>query len=86
MIAWGIFSAYMTFAALKISPVHFFIFASLTVLFGLLAGHFYGIVPAKAAGIEGIFVAAAAIYGSAAVILHSAYKRWVLPIGLVKKT
>ncbi len=86
MIAWSIFTGYMTFGAYKISRVHLFIFASLTVLFGLIAGHFYGIVPAKAAGIEGIFVAAAAIYGSAAVILHSQYQRWVLPIGLAKKT
>jgi hypothetical protein len=31
-------------------------------------------------------VAASAIYGSAAVILHAQYQRWVLPIGLAKKT
>jgi len=39
-------------------------------------------VPAKVAGIEGIFVAAAAIYGSAAVLAHAQYRRWVFPIGL----
>jgi succinate-acetate transporter protein len=82
MIAWGIFTSYMTIGAFKISRVHFLIFASLTVLFGLLAGHFYGIVPAKAAGIEGICVAAFAIYASAAVIAHSQYRRWIFPIGL----
>lgn len=82
MIAWGIFTGYMSIGAFKISRAHFFIFASLTVLFGLLAGHFYGLVPAKAAGIEGIFVAAAAIYASAAVIAHAQYRRWVFPIGL----
>lgn len=86
MIAWGIFTGYMTFGALKISRVHLFIFASLTVLFGLLAAHFFGAIPALAAGIEGFFVGGAAVYGSAAVILHSTHQRWVLPIGLVKKT
>ena len=82
MVVWGIFTGYMTLGAFKISRVHLFIFASLTVLFFMLAAHFFGAIPAVAAGIEGIFVAVAAIYGSAAVVLHSVYKRWVLPIGL----
>ena len=85
MIAWGIFTGYMTFGALKISRVHLFIFASLTVLFFMLAAHFFGAIPALPAGIEGFFVGGAAVYGSAAVILHSVHQRWVLPIGLVKK-
>ena len=83
MIAWGIFSGYMTIGAFKISRVHVIIFSSLTVLFALLAGHFYGIVPAEVAGIEGIFVAASAIYGSAAVLVHAQFRRWVFPLGLV---
>lgn len=82
MITWGIFSGYMTIGACKISRVHVTIFASLTVLFALLAGHFYGIVPARVAGIEGMVVAGSAIYGSAAVITHSQFRRWVFPIGL----
>lgn len=82
MITWGIFSGYMTIGACKISRVHVTIFASLTVLFALLAGHFYGIVPARVAGIEGMIVAGSAIYGSAAVITHSQFRRWVFPIGL----
>ena len=83
MIAWGIFTGYMTIGACKISRVHITIFASLTVLFALLAGHFYGIIPARVAGIEGIFVAGSAIYGSAAVIAHSQFRRCVFPIGLI---
>jgi succinate-acetate transporter protein len=82
MIGWGIFTGYMTIGAFRISVVHAFIFVSLTILFGLLAGHFYGLVPARVAGIEGIFVAAAAIYGSAAVITHAQFGRWIFPIGL----
>jgi len=84
-ICWGIFTGYMIAGALKISRVHVSIFASLTVLFGLLAGHFFGAIPAYVAGIEGLFVGAAAVYGSAAVIMNAKYGRWVLPIGLLPK-
>lgn len=83
MIAWSIFTGYMTIGACKISRVHVTIFASLTILFALLAGHFYGIIPVKVAGIEGIFVAGSAIYGSAAVVTNAQFKRWVFPIGLL---
>ena len=82
MIAWGIFTGCMTVGALKISRLHVVIFASLTVLFGLLAAHFFGAIPAYVAGIEGIFVGTASVYGAAAIILHAQYRRWVLPIGL----
>lgn len=82
MIVWGIFTGYMTIGALTISRVHVFIFASLTVLFGLLAAHFLGAIPAYVAGIEGIFVGATSVYGAAAIILHAQYRRWVLRIGL----
>lgn len=84
-ICWGIFTGYMIAGALKISRVHVSIFASLTVLFGLLAGHFFGAIPAYVAGIEGLFVGAAAVYGSAAIIMKAKYGRWVLPIGLLPK-
>jgi len=82
MIVWGIFTGYMTVGTLKISRAHVTIFGSLTILFFLLAGHFFGIIPARVAGIEGIFVGASAVYTSAAVVLHAQYRRWVLPIGL----
>jgi len=85
MIAWAIFTGYMTIGAFRVSRVHVFVFVSLTVLFGLLAGHFFGIVPAYVAGIEGIFCGAAAVYGSAAVITNAMYGRWVFPIGLLPK-
>ena len=85
-IVWGIFTGYMTIGALKISRVHVFIFASLTILFFLLAAHFYGALPAMVAGIEGLFCGGAAVYCSAAVLLHEQYGRWVFPIGLVIPT
>ena len=85
MIVWGIFSGYMTGATFRISRAHIVIFASLTVLFGLLAGHFFGAIPAHVAGIEGIFTGAAAVYASAAVLMNAMYGRWILPIGLLPK-
>jgi len=85
MIAWGIFTGYMTAGALKISRAHLTILGSLTILFFLLAGHFFGTLPARVAGIEGIFVGASAVYTSAAIIMNDKYGRWVLPIGLVPK-
>jgi len=85
MIMWGIFSLYMTFGAFKISVVHATVFVTLTVLFGLLAAHFFGAFPLVIAGAEGIFVGAAAVYLSAAILVHTMYGRWVLPIGLFQK-
>jgi len=84
-ICWGIFTGYMTIGTFKISWVHVFVFASLTILFFLLAAHFYGALPAIIPGIEGIFCGAAATYGSAAVVLNAKYGREVLPIGLFSK-
>ena len=84
-ILWGIFTAYMTVGTFKISKVHVFVFATLTLLFWLLAAVFFGGLPARVAGIEGIFCGAAAVYGSAAVVLNAMYGRWVLPIGLLAK-
>ena len=85
-ICWGIFTGYMTVGACKVSRVHITIFASLTVLFGLLAGYFFGALPALVPGIEGIFCGSAAVYGSAAVILQAKYGRWVFPIGLPRES
>jgi succinate-acetate transporter protein len=81
-ICWAIFTAYMTIGTFKISKMHLFVFSTLTVLFILLAFHFYGVLPAVVPGIEGIVCGAAAAYGSAAVMLNSKYGRWVFPIGL----
>ncbi len=82
-ILWGIFTAYMTIGTFKMSRMHVFIFSSLTLLFFLLAAHFYGVLPAVVPGIVGIFCGAAATYGSAAVVLNSKYGRWVFPMGML---
>jgi len=84
-ILWGIFTGYMTIGTFKMSVMHIFVFASLTVLFFLLAGTFFGVIPAPVAGIEGLCCGLAAAYGSAAVVLNDKYGRWVFPIGLTSK-
>jgi len=81
-MCWGIFTGFMTIGTFKISIMHVFIFSSLTILFFLLAAHFFGALPAIVAGVEGIVCGAAAAYTSAAVVLNEKYGRWVLPIGL----
>ena len=84
-IMWGIFTGYMTVATFRISRVHVFVFVTLTILFGLLAAVFFGVLSARVAAVEGLFCGGAAVYGSAAVILNAVYGRWVLPIGLLHK-
>jgi len=85
MVIWGIFTFFMTIGTLKMTFVHFFVFASLTVLFTLLAIHFFGALSAKVAGVEGLFCGAAAVYGAAAVIINGKFGRTVLPMGRVLK-
>lgn len=84
-ILWGVFTAYMTVGTFKISKVHVIVFASLTLLFGLLAAVFFGALSPKVAGVVGLICGGAAVYGSAAVVLNATYGRWILPIGLLTK-
>jgi uncharacterized protein len=85
MVIWGIFTLFMTIGTLKMTFMHFFVFASLTVLFALLAAHFFGALSAKVAGVEGLFCGAGAVYGAAAVIINGKFGRTVLPLGRVLK-
>ena len=84
-VMWGVFTAFMTIGTLKMTFVHFFVFASLVVLFTLLAVHKFGAISALPAGIEGLFCGAAATYGAAAVIINGKFGRTVLPMGTVLK-
>jgi len=85
LIAWGIFTGYMTFGALRVSVGVSVIFITLTILFFLLAiGEFVPIVH-TIAGWEGIMCALSAWYVSVAVVLESTYGRPVLPVGPAKK-
>ena len=84
-IMWAIFTFFMMIGTLKMTFVHFFVFASLVVLFALLAAHKFGAISALPAGIEGLFCGGAAAYGAAAVIINGKFGRTVLPMGRVLK-
>jgi succinate-acetate transporter protein len=85
LIMWGLFTFCLFFGTLKLNRALQFVFASLTILFALLA---IGDCTENAsikhlAGYEGIVCGASAIYTGVAVLLNEVYGRTVLPIGAV---
>jgi len=84
-IMWGIFTGFMTIATFKMDYVHVIIFGTLTILFFLLAAHFFGALSAKVVGWEGLLPGAAATYGAAAVVINNKFGREVLPLGKIQK-
>jgi uncharacterized protein len=87
LFAWGIFTALMFVATLRINRALQTVFGSLTILFMLLAiGKWTGNTTwIKIGGWEGIFVGLSAVYASIAQIWNDAYGRVVAPLGIVKK-
>jgi uncharacterized protein len=83
-IMFAIFTAFMTIGTFKLTYTHTFVFASLTVLFVLLAGHFIGGWSSKIAGVEGLFCGASAAYGGLAVAINWRLGKTVLPLGTRK--
>ena len=83
---WGIFTFCMFFGTLRLNRALQFVFASLTLLFFLLAAeHATGNkMVGKAAGFEGIICGASAIYAGIANVLNEMYGRTVLPLGTVR--
>ena len=86
LIMWGIFTGVMFIATLKLSRALQVVFASLTILFFLLAisNATGSVVVARIAGIEGIFCGLSAIYAALAQVLNSVYGKTVMPLGQVK--
>jgi succinate-acetate transporter protein len=86
LIMWGIFTGILFFGTLKISRALQFVFATLTILFFLLAlGDATGNEGIKTfTGFEGIICGGSAIYTGAASLLNEVYGRTVLPVGPVK--
>jgi len=80
---WAVFTFILFCATLRMNRATQFIFASLTVLFALLAiGDATGSAAIKTlAGWEGVVCGASAIYAAAAQILNEVYGRAVLPLG-----
>jgi len=87
LIVWGIFTGCLFFGTLRISRALQFVFATLTVLFFLLAlGDATGNTPLKTfTGYEGIVCGASAIYTGAGILLNEMYGKNILPLGLVIK-
>jgi len=85
LIMWGIFTALLFFGTLRISRSLQFIFATLTILFFLLAlGDYSGNAFLKTfTGYEGIICGGSAIYTGAGALLNEMYGKEVFPLGLV---
>jgi succinate-acetate transporter protein len=83
LLVWGIFTGLLFIGTLKLSRALQFVFATLTILFFLLAIGNYtdnaGIL--KFAGYEGIICGSSAIYTGIASLLNEVYGRKVLPLG-----
>lgn len=82
---WGVFTLFMFFGTLCANRALQFIFASLTLLFALLAiGNITGNHALLTfAGYEGVICGASAIYLAMAEVLNEQFGRTVLPIGEV---
>lgn len=87
LFMWGIFTAVMFIGTLRLNGALQFVFASLTILFLLLAiGDWTGSATIKTiAGWEGVICGASAIYTGLAQVLNELYGREWLPLWAVKK-
>jgi succinate-acetate transporter protein len=84
---WGLFTAVLFIGTLRLNRALQFVFASLTILFFLLAiGDACENAGLKRlAGYEGILCGLSAIYAGLAQVLNEVFGRTVLPLGPVKK-
>lgn len=84
LVAWGIFTGFMSIGTLKINRALQVVFITLTILFFLLAIGVYSPAVHRIAGLEGILCALSALYACAAIVINTTWKRDVLPLGEVK--
>ena len=87
LVMWGIFTTLLFIGTLRISRALQFVFATLVILFFLLA---FGESEAGASiktftGYEGIVCGASAIYAGIGALLNEVYGKTVLPLGLIDK-
>jgi hypothetical protein len=85
LIMWGIFTGLLFIGTLRISKALQFVFATLTILFFLLAiGDATGNASIKTfTGYEGIICGASAIYTGIGALLNEVYGKTMLPLGIV---
>lgn len=84
---WGLFTLGMFFGTLRLNRALQVVFATLVVLFGLLAAGDLLLLPGLkvVAGYVGIVCGLAAFYTAIAQVLNELYGRVVMPLGVVKK-
>ena len=90
LAVWGIFTGVMFLGTIRLSAALQFVFATLTILFFLLAYKDHLGAAASpgfghAIGYEGLVCGFSAIYTGLAQVLNELYGKTVLPLGLVKK-
>lgn len=87
LLAWGIFTLYMTVAAFRTNRVVFLVFVFLTLTyFALAIGALSGASGISTlGGYLGIITALLAWYGSFATVTNFTFKRVVLPVGPLSK-
>jgi uncharacterized protein len=85
LIVWGLFTFLLFFGTLRLNRALQFVFATLTILFFLLAlGDYTGNSTLKRfTGFEGIICGASAIYTGVAGLLNEMFGKTVFPIGNV---
>jgi uncharacterized protein len=83
LVIWGLFTTGMFFGTLKTTHVHMTVFASLAILFFLLAAADFTENPIvrTVAGLEGIVCGLSAFYGAIALVLNEQFGKTVLPMG-----
>jgi succinate-acetate transporter protein len=85
---WGLFTAVMFLGTLRLNRALQVVFATLTILFFMLAiGDFSDASPGfrQLTGYEGIFCGFSAIYAGLAQVLNELFGKTVLPLGIVTK-
>ena len=88
LFMWGLFTAVMFVATMRLNVALQVVFGSLTILFFLLAiGYFISAGPdfRHFTGYEGIFCGFSAIYAGLAQVLNEIFGKVVLPLGSVTK-
>jgi uncharacterized protein len=88
LFMWGLFTAVMFIATLRLHVAGQVVFGSLTILFFLLAiGDFINAGPGfkQFTGYEGIFCGFSAIYAGLAQVINEVYGKVLLPLGTVMK-
>ena len=88
LLVWGLFTLGLFIGTLRFTRALQVVFASLTVLFFLLAiEHFNhpGSAFSTFTGYEGIFCGASACYTGLALLLNEVYAKTVLPLGVPSK-